>query len=68
MNGRNKCFIILKGFKRFQQSQRSLTKPKLNPDKTELGRISRSILNRINTSQINLVKVNQRKYTSEINE
>ena len=38
----------------------------LNPAKNELGRISKSILDRINTSVRNLSKVNQWKDTSEV--
>ena len=38
-----------------------------NPVKAKLRRISKSILNRINTSLQNLINVNQWKGTSEVN-
>ena len=38
----------------------------LNPAKNELGRISKSMLDRINTSLRNLIKVNQWKDTREV--
>ena len=59
VNGSNSCFITLKDHK--------LTKLHLlNPAKNKVGRISISILDRINTSLRNLIKVNQWKDTSEV--
>ena len=66
MNGSKSCFITLKDHK-----PNFLNNPKvrlLNPAKNELGRISKSILDKINTSLPNLIKVNQRKDTSEVTE
>ena len=64
VNGRNSCFITLK-----DQKENFLNNPKVNllkPAKHQLGRISKYILNRINTSVRTLIKVNQWKDTSEI--
>ena len=66
VNGSNSCFITLKDHK-----PSFLNNPKarlLNPAKNELGRISKSILDKINTSLRNLIKVNQWKDTSEVTE
>ena len=64
VNGSNSCFITLKDHK-----PNFLNNPKvrlINPAKNELGRISKSILDRINTSLRNLIKVNQWKDTREV--
>ena len=64
VNGSNSCFITLK-----DQNPNFLNNPivrLLNPAKNELGRISKSILDRINTSLRNLIKVNQWKDTKEV--
>ena len=64
VNGSNSCFITLRDHK-----PNFLNNPKvclLNPAKNKLGRISKSILDRINTSLQNLIKVIQWKDTSEI--
>ena len=64
VNARNSCFITLKDHK-----PNFLNNPKvrlLNPYKNELGRISKSILERINTTLRNLIKVNQWKDTREV--
>ena len=64
VNGSNSCFITLKDHK-----PNFLNNPKvrlLNPAKSELGRISKSILDRTNTSLQNLIKVNQWKDTREV--
>ena len=64
VNGSNSCFITLKDHK-----PNFLNNPKvrlLNPAKNEIGRISKSILDRINTSLRNLIKVNQWKDTREV--
>ena len=64
VNGSNSCFITLKDHK-----PNFLNNPKvclLNPAKNELGRISKSILDRINTSLRNLIKGNQWKDTREV--
>ena len=64
VNGSNSSFITLKDHK-----PNFLNNPKvrlLNPAKNELGRISKSILDRINTSLRNLIKVNQWKDTREV--
>ena len=64
--GRNSCFIRLKDHK-----PNFLNNPKLHllsPAKSELDRISKSILDRKNTSLRNLIKVNQWKDTSEVTE
>ena len=61
VNGSNSCFITLKDHK-----PNFLNSPKvhlLNPVKNELGK---SILDRINTSLRNVIKVNQWKDTSEV--
>ena len=66
VNGSNSCFITLKDHK-----PNFLNNPKvrlLNPAKNELGRISKSILDRINTSLRNLIKVNQWKDPREVTE
>ena len=56
VNGSNSCFITLKGYKpNFLNNSKIRL---LNPAKNELGRISKSILDRINTS---LPKFNQSK-------
>ena len=64
VNGSNSCFITLKDNK-----PNFLNNPKvrlLYPTKNELGRINKSILDRINTSLRNLIKVNQWKNTREV--
>ena len=64
VNGSNSCFITLKDHK-----PNFLNNPKvrlINPAKNELGRISKSILDRINTSLRNLIKVNQWKDIREV--
>ena len=64
VNGSKSCFITLKDDK-----PNFLNNPKvclLNPAKNELGRISKSMLDIINTSLQNLIKVNQWKDTSEV--
>ena len=64
VNGSNSCFITLK-----DRKPNFLNKPKvrlLKPAKSELGRISKSILDRINTSLRNLIKVNQWKDTRKV--
>ena len=64
VNGSNSCFITLKDHK-----PNFLNNPKvrlLNPAKNELGRISKFILDRINTSLRNLTKVDQWKYTRDV--
>ena len=64
VNGSNSCFITLKDHK-----PNFLNNPKvrlLNSAKNELGRISKSILDRIYTSLRNLIKVNQWKDTREV--
>ena len=66
LNGRNSCFIRLKDHK-----PKFLSNPifrLLNPAKNELGRISKSILDRINTSLLNFIKVDQWKDISKITE
>ena len=62
-NGKNR-FITLKDHKPL-----FLNNPKvccLNPAQKEIDRISKSILDRINTSPRNLIKVNLWKDTSEV--
>ena len=64
VNGSNSCFITLKYHKPI-----FLNSPKvrlLNPAKNELGTISKSILDGINTSLQSLSKVNQWKNTSKL--
>ena len=64
VNGSNSCFITLKDHK-----PNFLNNPKVrlvNPAKNELGRITKSILDRINTSLRNLIKLNQWKNTREV--
>ena len=64
VNGSNSCFITLKDHK-----PNFLNNPKvrlLHPAKNKLGRISKSILDKINTSLRHLIKVNQWKDTSEV--
>ena len=64
VNGSNSCFISFKDHK-----PNFLNNPKvglLNPAKKELRRISKSVLDRINTSLRNLIKVNQWKDTREV--
>ena len=64
VNGSNSCFITLKDHK-----PNFLSNPKvrlLNPTKSELGRITKSILDKINTSLRNLIKANQWKDASEV--
>ena len=64
VNGSNSCFITLK-----EHKPNFFNNPKvcsLNPAKNELGRISKSILDRINTSLRNLIKVNQWKDSKEV--
>ena len=55
VNGSKSCFMTLKDHKT------NFLNPKvrlLNPPKNEIGRISKSILDKINTSLRNLIKVN----------
>ena len=64
VNGSNSCFITLNDHK-----PNFLNNPRvrlLNPAKNEIGRISKSILDRINTSLRNLIKVNRWKDTREV--
>ena len=64
VNRSNSCFITLKDHK-----PKFLNNPKvclLNPVKNELGRVSKSILDRIDTSLQNLIKLNQWKDTGEV--
>ena len=64
VNGSNSCFITLK-----DRKPNFLNNPRvrlLNPSKNELGRISKSILDKMNTSLRNLIKVNQWKDTGEV--
>ena len=64
VNGKSSCFISLK---EHQPNFLNNTKvPKLNPPKYYPYRISKSILDKINTSPRNLIKVSQRKHTSEV--
>ena len=66
LNGRNSCFIRLKDHK-----PKLLSNPifrLLNPAKNELGRISKSTLDRINTSLLNFIKVDQWKDISKVTE
>ena len=64
VNGSNSCFITLEDHK-----SNFLNNPKvrlLNPAKNKLGRISKFILDRTNTSLRNLIKVNEWKGTSDV--
>ena len=64
INSTNSCFITLKDHK-----PNFLNNPKvglLNSAEKELGRISKSILNRINSSLRNLIKINQWEDTSKV--
>ena len=66
VNGTNSCFITLK-----DQKPNFLFNPEvhlLNPAKNKLGRIRKSILDRINISLLNLIRVKQWKDTSDITE
>ena len=63
-NGKNACFITMKDHK---PSFKSSPKGRLiNPAKNEIGRISKSILYKINHKEQDSLKFNQRKSTSEV--
>ena len=57
VNGNNSCFITLKDHK--PSFLNNLKVHLLNSAKNKLGKISKSILDKINTSLGNLIKVNQ---------
>ena len=64
INGKSNCFITLKDHK-----ENFLNNPKirlLNPSKNELGRISKTILDKININLRNATKLNQWKNTNDV--
>eukprot|EP00111_Clytia_hemisphaerica_P006802 TCONS_00019646-protein len=63
-NGKNDAFITLKDHKpNFQNNPKTRL---LNPAKNELGRISKSILDKINKELKNNLQINQWKNTNEV--
>ena len=64
INGMNNCFITLKGRKEnFSNNPKTCL---LNPAKTELGRISKAILDKMNLNLRNTTKANQWKNTNDV--
>ena len=64
INGTSNCFITLKDHK-----EHFMNKPTvrlINPAKNEIGRISKGILDEINTKLRTILKVNQWKNTTEV--
>ena len=64
INGKSNCFITLK-----DHIDNFLNNPKirlLNPSKNELGRISKTILDKININLRNATKLNQWKNTNDV--
>ena len=64
VNGKQNCFITLKDHK--PNFQNNPTVRLLNPAKSELGRISKTILDRINVNLRNSLHLNQWKNTQEV--
>ena len=64
VNGKQNCFITLKDHK--LNFQNNPTVRLLNPAKNELGRISKTVLDKININLRNSLHVNQWKNTQEV--
>ena len=64
VNGKQNCFITLKDHK--PNFQNNPTVRLLNPAKNELGRISKTILDKINVNLRNSLHLNQWKNTQEV--
>ena len=64
INGKQNCFIRLKDHK--PNSQNNPTVRLLNPAKNELGRISKTILDKINVNLRNSLYLNQQKNTQKV--
>ena len=64
INGKQNCFITLKDHK--SKFQNNPTVRLLNPAKSELGRISKTILDKINVNLSNSLHFNQWKNTQEV--
>ena len=64
VNGKQNCFITLKDHK--SDFQNNPTVRLLNPAKNELGRISKTILDKINVNLRNSLHLNQWKNTQEV--
>ena len=64
INGKQNCFITLKDHK--PNFQNNPTVRLLNPARNELGRISKTILDRINVNVRNSLHLNQWKNTQEV--
>ena len=64
VNGHDKCFISLKDHKpNFTNNPKTRL---INPAKNEIGRLSKSILDKINNKLRNTTRLNQWKDTSEV--
>ena len=64
INGKQNCFITLKDHK--SKFQNNPTVRLLNPAKSELGRISKTILDKINVNLSNSLHFNQWKNKQEV--
>ena len=64
VNGMNNCFVTLKDYK--DNFQNNPTTRLINPAKNELGRISKVILEKINTQLRTSLNLNQWKSTSNV--
>ena len=64
MNGHDKCFISLKDHKpNFMNNPKTRL---INPGKNEIGRLSKSVLDKINNKLRNTTRLNQWEGTSEV--
>ena len=66
MNGKNECFITLKGQKRNFKNNPKIRL--INSAKNEMGRISKNILDKIKQQLRDSLRNNQLKDTSEVAE
>ena len=64
INGESNCFITLKDHK--ENFENNPTTRLLNPAKNEIGRISKAILDKINTEVRSILSLNQWKNTSNV--